>query len=113
MPTASRSGSRRGSRSNWRSCVRSLSRPGPCARPRHHPLTGLVAALRALIRFHEAHPDWFPPKSGRAGTSRCHLNPECDPQLQWPTMPSRIAPAPHLIRVDSCQNLTAGKISKR
>jgi hypothetical protein len=43
-----------------------LSRPGPCARRRPHLLTGLVAALRALTRFHEAHPDWFPPAPGEA-----------------------------------------------
>jgi hypothetical protein len=33
----------------------------PRARRRPNPLTGLAAALRALIRFHEAHPGWFPP----------------------------------------------------
>jgi hypothetical protein len=37
------------------------ARPGPRARRRPNPLTGLAAALRALIRFHEAHPGWFPP----------------------------------------------------
>ncbi len=61
MPTASRSGSRRASRLNSRSCNRALSRPGLRARRPVHPLTGLAAALRALIRFHQAHPDWFPP----------------------------------------------------
>jgi len=77
MPTASRSGTRRGSRLNWRTCVSSLSRPGPCARRRPQALTALAAALRALIRFHEAHPEWFPPESRRVESTRpAVLDPE-------------------------------------
>jgi hypothetical protein len=46
---------------------RPRSRPGPRSRPRPHPFTELESTLRALIRFHESHPDWFPPASVAAG----------------------------------------------
>ena len=63
MPIASRSGSHRASRRSWRGCDRAGSRLGPRSRPRRSPLTQLALALQALIRFHEAHPDWFPPQA--------------------------------------------------
>jgi hypothetical protein len=61
MPIASRSGTRSATRRNWRPGDRSRSRPGPRSRSRPGPFTQLAAALRALVRFHAAHPDWFPP----------------------------------------------------
>jgi len=61
MPTAFRFGTRSATRRNWQECDRPRFRPGPRSRPRRHPFTELEAALRALIRFHQSHPDWFPP----------------------------------------------------
>jgi hypothetical protein len=61
MPTASKSGSRKATRRNWRGVDRPRSHPGVRSRPRPNPFTELAAALGALIRFHESHPDWFPP----------------------------------------------------
>ena len=61
MPTASKSGTLSATRPGGRVHHRPRSRSGPRARPRSSALTQLEAALRALIRFHESHPDWFPP----------------------------------------------------
>ena len=61
MPTASKSGTRKATRRNWRvgDCLR--SRLGSRAQPRPNPFTELASALEVLIRFHQSHPDWFPP----------------------------------------------------
>ena len=64
MPTASKSGTRKATRQNWRGVDRPRSRLGPRSRPRPNPFTELVAGLESLIRFHQSHPDWFPPPSG-------------------------------------------------
>lgn len=77
MPTASRSGTRSPTRLNWRACDRPRSRPVPHSRPRRNPFPQLATALRALIRFHEAHPDWFPPIEVKAP-----LDPEREAALQ-------------------------------
>jgi len=61
MPTVSKCGDRKASRRNWRDTNRPRSRPGLCPRPRPNPFSQLVSGLRALVRFHEAHSDWFPP----------------------------------------------------
>ena len=83
MPTASRSGSRKASRLNWRTSVRSLSRPGPRGRAWPRPFTGLVAAMSALIRFHEAHPEWFPPVSkGNAAPQPATMDPEWNAAIE-------------------------------
>jgi hypothetical protein len=63
MPTASRSGTRKATRRNWRGGDRLRSHPGVRSRPRPHPFTELASALGALIRFHQSHPDWFPPSA--------------------------------------------------
>ena len=60
MPTAFKSGTRSATRANSRCCSRPWSLPGPRSRQRPNPFAQLAAALRAMIRFHEAHPDWFP-----------------------------------------------------
>ena len=51
---------------------------GPRSRPYPNPFTELAAALNHLIRFHQAHPDWFPPTDARAGLrpSARPLSPE-------------------------------------
>jgi hypothetical protein len=67
MPTASRCGTRRGASRSWRNADRPRSRPGPRSRSRPSPFTQLAAALRALVRFHQAHPGWFPPIPAPAG----------------------------------------------
>lgn len=69
LPRAAPAGIRfhRPSRRNWRRNDRSRSRPGARRRAWPNPLTELETALRALIRFHESHPDWFLQESGRAG----------------------------------------------
>lgn len=87
MLIASMSGSRRASRLNWRTCVRSSSRAAPGARRPRQPFASLLAALRALVRFHKAHPDWFPPLAEQAGSETSDL-PPVDPQL-----PSRASTA--------------------
>jgi hypothetical protein len=46
---------------NWRACDRLLTVTGPAARRRPGVLTQLAEGLRMLVRFHEQHPDWFPP----------------------------------------------------
>ncbi len=61
MPTASKSGTRKATRLNWRVGDRPRSRLGPRSRPRPNPFTELASALETLIRFHQSHPDWFPP----------------------------------------------------
>jgi hypothetical protein len=66
MPTASKSGTHNPSRRNWRNGDRPRSRSG--SRARSHPLTELASAVRALIRFHQTHADWFPPVSRGANT---------------------------------------------
>jgi len=63
MPTASRSGTRKATRRNWRGGDRPRSHPGVRSRPRPNPFTELASALGALIRFHQSHPDWFPPSA--------------------------------------------------
>ena len=68
MPTASKSGIRNATRRNWRAGDRARSRPGPRSQPRRRPFTELASAMQALIRFHQTHPDWFPPPVGRAGS---------------------------------------------
>ena len=73
MPTASKSGTRSGTRCNWRDNDR------PRSRPRRNPFSELAAGLRALIRFHEAHPNWFPPVSGGVGSA---LPVALDPQWE-------------------------------
>lgn len=65
MPTGLSHGTRRDSRPAtrpaWRNAYRPASRPGPRSRRRPDVFAELGAALQALVRFHEAHPDWFPP----------------------------------------------------
>jgi hypothetical protein len=81
MPTASRSGSRKATRRNWQGSDRPRSHPGVRSRPRPNPFTELAAALGALIRFHQSHPDWFPPAT--AGPVRPPaLSPEWE-QAIW------------------------------
>jgi len=63
MPTVSKSGSRSASRRSWQSRDRAGSLPGPCPRPRRSSFAQLALALRTLIRFHHAHPEWFPPRA--------------------------------------------------
>jgi len=63
MPTASRSGTRKATRRSWRGVDRPRSRLGTRSRPRPNPFTELASALETLIRFHQSHPDWFPPAS--------------------------------------------------
>jgi hypothetical protein len=65
MPTASRSGTRKATRRNWRGGDRQRSHPGVRSRPRPNPFTELASALGSLIRFHQSHPDWFPPSAVR------------------------------------------------
>ena len=65
MPTASKSGTRKAVRPSWRGCDRPRSLPGPRSRPRPDPFTELASALESLIRFHQSHPDWFPPAKPR------------------------------------------------
>ncbi len=67
MPTASKSGSHRAIRRNWREGDRSRFQRGPRAQPRPNPFSELAAALTILIRFHQTHPDWFPPPARRRG----------------------------------------------
>lgn len=67
MPIASRSGTRSATRPHWRVCDRPQSRSGPRSSPRQNAFRQLESALRALIRFHQSHPDWFPPLSGGTG----------------------------------------------
>jgi len=81
MPTASRSGTRKATRQNWRNGDRSRSHPGARSRPRPNPFTELASALATLIRFHQSHPDWFPPASG--GTVRPPaLSPEWEAAIR-------------------------------
>jgi len=83
MPTASKSGPRSGTRCNWRDNDRPRSRPGPRSQPRRNPFSELAAGLRALIRFHEAHPDWFPPVSGGVGSALpAALDPKWEAAIQ-------------------------------
>jgi len=67
MPTASKSGIRRATRRNWRGGDRSRSQRGPRSRSRPNPFAELAASLKTLIRFHQTHPDWFPPPARRLG----------------------------------------------
>ena len=69
----------RRSRPNWCACTRTLSRPGPRARTRPRPLTELIAGLRALVAFYEAHPDWFPKLADPAEASP---SPKLDPEWE-------------------------------
>jgi len=81
MPTASKSGTRKATRQNWRNGDRSRSHPGARSRPRPNPFTELASALASLIRFHQSHPDWFPPTSG--GTVRLPaLSPEWESAIR-------------------------------
>jgi hypothetical protein len=61
MPTASKSGTRKATRQTWHGCDRARSRLGPRSRPRPDPFAELASAMQGLIRFHQTHPDWFPP----------------------------------------------------
>ena len=83
MPTASKSGTRKATRRNWRACDRPRSRLGPRSRPRPNPFAELAAALESLIRFHQSHPDWFPPVAGRAGNPLpAALSPEWEEAIR-------------------------------
>jgi hypothetical protein len=43
----------------------------------------LESALRVLIRFHETHPDWFPPVSGGVNSPRpVALDPEWETAIE-------------------------------
>jgi hypothetical protein len=77
MPTASKSGTRNAIRRTWRACDRPRSRPGHRSRPRPNAFTQLESGLRALIRFHETHPDWFPPV-----VVKKQLDPEWEDAIQ-------------------------------
>ena len=92
MPTASRSGSHRRSRLNWRSCDRSLSRPGQRPRRRPRPFAELAAGLRALNRFFEAYPDWFPPPEPEPPRPII-LDPEWELAIQRAYHPGSSVPA--------------------
>ena len=89
MPTASKSGTRKATRQNWRGVDRPRSRLGPRSRPRPHPFTELVAGLESLIRFHQSHPDWFPPPSGGG-------SPQPSPPALSPEWKEAIRKAYHL-----------------
>ena len=80
MPIVSRSGTRSAGRRNWRVGDRPRSRPGPRSRPRPNPFTELGAALKSLIRFHQSHPDWFPPPG--AGTGLPPSPPALSPEWE-------------------------------
>ena len=84
MPTASRSGTRKATRQSWRASDRARSRLGPRSRPRPHPFTELASALESLIRFHESHPDWFPPGPGGGGLrpSSPDISPEWEEAIR-------------------------------
>ena len=83
MPTASRSGTRKVTRRNWRGGDRSRSHPGVRSRPRPNPFTELASALETLIRFHQSHPDWFPPASGGVRSLRAvTLDPEWEEAIR-------------------------------
>jgi hypothetical protein len=84
MPTASKPGTRDSTRRNWRSGDRPRSRLGPRSRPRPNPFTELAASLKSLIRFHESHPDWFPPVSdgGRPQGPPVSLSPEWETAIR-------------------------------
>ena len=85
MPTASKPGTRDSTHRNWRSGDRPRSRPGSRARRRQNPFTELAAGLKSLIRFHQAHPDWFPPVSdgGRPqGPLPAALSPEWEEAIR-------------------------------
>jgi hypothetical protein len=82
LPGVSRAGPRirQTTRRNWRTCDRSLSRPGPRPQRRPNPLTGLAEALRALVRFHEAHADWLQPDPVEYSVPR--LDPEWEAAIK-------------------------------
>ena len=83
MPTASKSGTRKATRRNWRGADRARSRPGPRSRRRPNPFAELASALDVLIRFHQSHPDWFPPASGVAGPPPAvSISPEWDAAIR-------------------------------
>jgi len=84
MPTASRSGTRKATRPGWQGVDRPRSHPGVRSRSRPNPFTELAAALDALIRFHQSHPDWFPPPSGgaRRPVGAVTLDPEWEAAIR-------------------------------
>jgi len=102
MPTAFKCGTRSATRRNWHGCDRPRFRPGPRSRPRRNPFAELESALRVLIRFHQSHPDWFPPATT---TASAVLPPPLPPE--WEAAINRVygpeAPIP------AAQNLTARK----
>ncbi|MEI7809570.1 MAG: hypothetical protein WCJ07_13915 [Verrucomicrobiota bacterium] len=95
MPTASKSGTRKATCQNWRGVDRPRSRLGPRSRPRPHPFTELASALETLIRFHQTHPDWFPPPSCGGGLppSPPALSPEWEEAIRKAYYPDPIDPA--------------------
>jgi hypothetical protein len=84
MPIASRSGTRSATRRTWRVGDRPRSRLGPRSRPRPNPFAELAAGLESLIRFHQAHPDWFPPAVSGGGLqpSSPALSPEWEEAIR-------------------------------
>ena len=83
MPTVSKSGTRSAKRRNWRVGDQARSRPGPRSQPRPNPFAELGFALDALIRFHQSHPDWFPPPANRLGDPPpAKLSPEWEEAIR-------------------------------
>ena len=89
MPTASRSGTRKSTRQHWRGVDRPRSRLGPRSHSRPNPFAELASALESLIRFHQSHPDWFPPPS-------CGGGPQPSPPALAPEWEEAIRKAYHL-----------------